>query len=105
MACEAVNGPPPTAAYEAAHLCGNGHLACVNPRHVVWKTRADNHADKLIHGTHSRGEKHGGAKLSNADASMIRRLKGVASLDELADGFNVSKTTIWKIQVGASFKS
>jgi hypothetical protein len=55
LACELVHGPAKSPVYEAAHSCGNGHLGCVNPQHLSWKTRRENEADKFIHGTRSRG--------------------------------------------------
>lgn len=48
--CEAKNGLPPTAAHEAAHSCGNGHLGCINPGHLRWATRKENAADRSLHG-------------------------------------------------------
>lgn len=59
VVCETVNGPPPTARHEAAHSCGKGHEGCVNPRHLSWKTPAENWADKYAHGTDNRGERNG----------------------------------------------
>src|SRR3972149_10759839 len=50
--CELVNGPPPTPDHEASHDCGNGHLGCVHPRHLEWKTASENHLDRRRHGTH-----------------------------------------------------
>ena len=51
IVCEAVNGPPPTPQHEVAHNCGRGHLGCCNPQHLRWATRAENQADRRIHGT------------------------------------------------------
>jgi hypothetical protein len=33
--CQWVKGEPPTPEHHAAHSCGRGHDACVNPRHLV----------------------------------------------------------------------
>lgn len=49
--CEMVNGQAPTEAHQAAHTCGQGHMGCVSPRHLVWKTPKENQADRLAHGT------------------------------------------------------
>lgn len=49
--CEKVHGPAPTLLHEAAHSCGKGHEACVNKRHLSWKTHKDNHDDRHAHGT------------------------------------------------------
>ena len=48
---ERTYGPKPTPSHEACHSCGNGHLGCVNPRHLRWGTRTDNVQDAIIHGT------------------------------------------------------
>src|SRR5690606_22017504 len=53
--CVAAHGEPLTPQLEAAHSCGNGHLGCVNPRHLRWATTAENNSDKNIHGTMMKG--------------------------------------------------
>lgn len=64
---------PADPSMEVAHAPGICHNpACVNPRHLRWATRVENHADKLIDGTHRRGERNTGAKLTNATADAIR---------------------------------
>ncbi len=55
--CEEVNGPPPTPKHEAAHSCGNGHLACVTKLHLDWKTHAGNMADMAAHGRSNLGRR------------------------------------------------
>ncbi len=92
--CEQVNGPPPSPDHEAAHTCGKGHEACVNKRHLVWKTHAENMGDTLIHGTHVRGTRNGHAKLTDSDVMAIRRLRGVISERNLASNYGVSRGTI-----------
>lgn len=101
--CERVNGPAPTPQHHAAHLCGNGHLSCVNPRHLVWATPEENEAHKLIHGTLARGETHGMAVLSEGDARAIRTLKGVMTQTEIARKFQISKTTVGDIHRGRTW--
>jgi hypothetical protein len=49
------HGPKPSAEHECCHSCGNGHLGCVNPRHLYWGTRSDNVQDMIRHGTIYRG--------------------------------------------------
>jgi len=48
--CEAKHGPPPSPKMDAAHSCGNGHLACCNPHHLRWASRKENVADMFAHG-------------------------------------------------------
>ena len=51
LACTMIHGEPPSPNLDAAHSCGNGHLGCSNPNHLSWKTRAENVADMIMHGT------------------------------------------------------
>lgn len=95
--CEIAHGPPPTPEHEAAHSCGNGHLACMNPRHLSWKTRKGNMADARAHGTWNHGEKVPSAKLTEAEVREIRRLAGTVTQEVLAQRFGVQANTISRI--------
>ncbi len=88
--CEEINGPPPSLKYDAAHSCGNGHLACCTPRHLRWATHVENMADCLKHGTHNYGERSGTSKLTEADVLEIRAMEGIISQQKIADQFGVS---------------
>ncbi|ANL02641.1 HNH endonuclease protein [Rhizobium phage RHph_Y25] len=101
--CELVRGAPPTSEHDAAHSCGKGHEGCVAPGHLVWKTRAENEADKLSHGTHSRGERHVGAKLTEAAVREIINLKGLESQSKLAKRFKVSESLIYAVHAGRAW--
>lgn len=48
-------GQKPTKNHECCHSCGNGHLGCVNPKHLYWGTRAENVQDAIAHGTWNSG--------------------------------------------------
>lgn len=87
--CRAKHGPKPGAGYEAAHSCGV--RACINPLHLRWATRKENHADMLLHGTRSRGEQHAQSKLTEADVRAIRRAwqLGHASQADLSRRYGV----------------
>lgn len=95
--CLLTHGEPPTPKYEAAHSCGNGHMGCVNPGHLSWKTTADNHADKLIHGTTNRGERHGSSKLTEKQVSEIRAMKGIKSQTEIAAMYGISQSNVSRL--------
>lgn len=97
VVCERVNGAPPTPEHHAAHSCGKGHLGCISPKHLSWKTCAENMADKLIHGTHQRGERVGTSKLTESDVIQILALKGKKPVKELASEFGVTKEAIYRI--------
>lgn len=77
LVLEAFVGPRPQG-FVAAH--DDGTRANNYWRNLFWKTQSDNLADRLRHGTHIRGERHGGAKLTNEQVARIR-----ASDDDLSD--------------------
>lgn len=97
--CRLVHGEPPSDEHEAAHSCGNGHLGCVNPKHLRWATHAENMADTLIHGTHTRGERQPTHKLTEAEVLKIRSLYagGNVSQDELGRRFGVGQAQVGRI--------
>lgn len=89
--CEIVHGPPPSTRHQAAHSCGKGHEACVNPIHLYWGLPVENMADQVGHGTRARGERQGNAKLTEADVFEIRRLAASLTQKEIAARFGISK--------------
>lgn len=103
IVCESINGPPPSGQHEAAHSCGNGHLGCVTPRHLSWKTPKENSDDKLSHGTMVSGEQHGKAKLSENQVREIWALRGQFSQREIASRFGVTQSLISRIYLGLAW--
>jgi len=103
LLCEDVYGPPPTPRHDAAHSCGKGHDGCVTKGHLLWKTRAANMADKLDHGTHHRGERHGQSKLTEKQVREIKSLKGVETKTALAKKFGVSWSAVSNIHSGRNW--
>lgn len=95
--CERVHGPAPSDQHQARHLCGKGHEGCCSPRHLVWGTPSENEQDKLIHGTHLRGERAPQNKLAEAEAREILRLKGKITQRDLAKRFGVTAGAIAQI--------
>ena len=92
--CEMAHGQPPSGKHHAAHSCGNGHLGCVNPKHLRWASPKENCADKITHGTLPVGCAHPGAKLSEGDVLLIRSLSATHSQRALAARFGVSRRNI-----------
>lgn len=96
-------GKPPTRNHECAHSCGNGHLGCVNPKHLRWATRKENHADKIKHGTSNRGEKSPASKLTEEQAREILSLKGILPGNQIASSYGVSPGAIYQIWRGKNW--
>lgn len=101
--CELAHGEPPTTEHQAAHSCGKGHLGCIAPGHLDWKTNAGNQADRLEHGTHNRGERNYGAKLTEPEAREILAMKGKETQLTLAERFGVDQSSISLIHAGRSW--
>lgn len=95
--CEMVHGPAPSPEHEAAHSCGNGHLSCVNHRHIRWATPIENSADRIAHGRSMRGEASSRARLTADQVRTIREMRGVEPSSRLAERFGVSPSTIGMI--------
>jgi hypothetical protein len=95
--CELVHGPAPSPKHHAAHSCGNGHLACVHPRHVRWATSKENADDKILHGTLLRGEDLPQSKLTEDDIHEIRRRSKLEVQKDIAAEFGVNGSCISKI--------
>jgi hypothetical protein len=94
LMCTLAHGEPPTPEHQAAHSCGNGHKACMNPKHLSWKTPSENRRDCKQHGTNSRG---GARKLNPKQAAEIRALQGAATGFEVAARFGVHPNTIYMV--------
>lgn len=89
-------GDPTSDNAEGAHSCRR--TDCVAPAHLRWATPAENSADKLIHGTHTRGQRSGNAKLTWLQVQAIR---GKATRGTpgrvLADEYGVTPEQIGRI--------
>ena len=93
LMCILAHGEPPTPKHQAAHNCGNGHLGCVNPNHLEWKTNSENQRDRRRHGTH-HGGKGSRAAIPLQAIDEIRRLKGIETQLSLAKRLGVSRGCI-----------
>lgn len=106
--CTALYGPRPSSNHDACHNCGNGHLGCVNPRHLRWDTKKNNCADQLIHGTRRRGEDKWNANLTNAQVLDIRfrvafrKLTG-EMVKDIAASHGVDPRRVTEITKGRSY--
>lgn len=95
--CIMAYGEPPTEAHEAAHSCGNGHLGCINPRHLRWTTRSGNIADMAEHGTLRRGSAVNTSKLSADQVREIRQRAASERQNKLAREYGVTVSAVCSI--------
>lgn len=102
LMCRLVHGEPPTAKHQAAHSCGNGLEGCVNPKHLSWKTNGENQLDRRWHGTKSEGQH--GSKFTPEQDAKLRALASTKTQMELAEIFNVTRSTIQYRLYGGSYK-
>lgn len=95
-----LTGPAPAGRrIEAAHAPGICHnRACVNPRHLRWATPTENSADKLTDGTHHRGQRHGMANLTDAQALTIYHADGDHT--SIAGRYGISRQAVTNIKNG-----
>ena len=104
MMCELAHGEAPTPKHEAAHRCGNGHLGCVNPQHLAWKTKDENRQESTRHGKGSRNRYGNKGALKPADVATIWDLKGKMRQVDIAAQFGVSWQVISGIYCGRHYK-
>lgn len=101
--CTLAHGKRPSRRHQAAHSCGKSHEGCVHPGHLRWATPQENEADKLLHGTHMRGERNHNAKLTEDDIRLIRSLRGKLSQRAIGEKFHVSEAAIMMIHSGRNW--
>ena len=89
-------GPPPTALHEVAHRDGDPSNNSVS--NLRWATRAENHADKLLHGTHNRGERHPLSKVSDAQVVAIR--SSSETTKRIAADYGICPGHAWALKNG-----
>jgi len=98
LVAEAFIGARP-ARQQVCHNDGNSlNNAAGNLR---YDTAAGNQADKIAHGTHQYGQRNPSAKLTDAQAEDIRRLRaGGVKLRDIAERFGVRESTVSRIANG-----
>lgn len=95
LVLEAFVGPCPEG-WECRHL--NGNPGDNRLENLQWGTIKENQADRLLHGTEIRGEKHYGATLTTEDVLAIRALYAQGeSQSSIGRKFKVDKRNIHAI--------
>lgn len=103
LMCALAHGAPPSPSHQAAHSCGNGHLGCVNPRHLRWATPKENSADMILHGTSGRRNP---VVVSNLSADQIRAIFADARPAKvISKEFGVPCKCVDAIRQGRSWRS
>ena len=98
--CTLAHGDPEDPKLESAHRCGNGHLGCVNPRHLRWATRKENVADAIEHGVFPLGKRMPVARMRETVVRQIMDAKGSASAREIASRFGVPARSVRDVWSG-----
>jgi hypothetical protein len=117
IVCEAFHGPAPTPAHHVAH--GDGTRRNNRAANLRWATRSENMEDSRRHGSMAlgarhgrtvcpertpRGERHGHAKLTEADVRAIRAAdRQPGSGRSLAASYGVSPGAICLIRSGKTW--
>ncbi len=97
FAYEMENGPIPEGMY-VLHSCDNP--GCVNPEHLRVGSQKENMDDRRVRGRDAdrRGERNGGAKLTDSAVVEIRRLYKEGEMQkDLAERFGVANQLISRI--------
>ena len=88
------------------HWCDNPR--CCNPKHLFPGDQQVNFADMIAKGRHSRGERHGHAKLTEAEVLEIRErfvpYDAQNGARALAREFGVGRTAVDRIVKGVAWK-
>jgi hypothetical protein len=93
--CELIHGEPPTPKHHAAHSCNNGPGGCVNPKHISWKTNAENQLDRYR--DQARNVRF---KLLPHQVEQVRALRGKEPVSTTAARFGMSVSHTKDIQNG-----
>lgn len=83
---------------EAAH--GDGCRTNNVASNLRWATRKENLADRVIHGTDQSGERHPMAKITEAEVTEIRALRGTATMVAIGERFGIGRSQVCRIQNG-----
>lgn len=88
-------GSPPTKKHQASHSCGNGHLGCVNPKHLRWKTNSENQLERYReHGRRECNQWGQTGKLTPEQIEVIKAERGKTTIMKLAERFGVKRGAI-----------
>ena len=85
------------AGMQVRHTCDNP--PCVNPKHLVLGTIADNMKDRTA-GRHAIGAEAPNARLS---MEMVRHIRGGMNVHSAWANFGISKSAYYRVRAGESY--
>lgn len=101
LVLEAFVGPCPLK-HEACH--NNGIRDDNRVSNLRWDTSKGNEADKIIHGTHGKGQRNAGAKLTEGCISRIKDMRAFGVMHkEIAAWFGISRSNVSLILKGIAW--
>lgn len=82
----------------AVHVCGNGHLSCVNPKHLKWGSASDNRVDAVLHNAPSEF-------IAGMDPDLVHEIKTSPQMVKvIAERTGVPAGVVSAIKMGAQFQ-
>lgn len=99
LVCAAWHGEQPEGRPEVDHLDGNRMNN--DWRNLRWASKLENEENKRLRGCHLFGERHGAAKLTEAQALAI--INDDRPQRRVAAAFNISQATVSQIKCGYSW--
>ena len=97
-------GEPPTPEHEAAHLDGvRSNCALSN---VAWKTKVENAADKVLHGTNNEGETNhrSGVDVSQV-VKIVEAVRSGQMQTDVAEAYGLPVPTVNHIMTGRTWST
>lgn len=89
-------GQQPSVIHEVRHL--DGDKLNNKSSNLSWGTRADNEADKVLHGRSNQGERHGMSSLTNSQVLAMRSMhKRGHTSKQIAEKFGISSRHVRSI--------
>lgn len=98
MVLIAFGDPQPSPLHECAHNDGDPSNNRIG--NLRWDTRSGNHQDKVVHGTHNRGERHPLCTIPDATVRAIRESK--AKPADIAAAYGINYSYVRAIQTGTT---
>jgi hypothetical protein len=101
IVCERVYGPRPGKWTEvhAAHSCNV--KACVNKRHIAWRSKASNEFDKVAAGVSNRGERCGTHKLT--EQQVLDIFADTRLQKDIAEAYGLRQQSVSDIKRGRNW--